>query len=208
MSAVINAEQARQITRGRTPLVPVEYETAVKALAACVTLDEGKYWSDKADALAAWAKIYQSNETLRKAKQLKLHAFRRMGQLAAELRPKTRRSLPGPQSLLRETGLSRMDACAADRIGRLPERRFEKILQKPKAPTSIVTEMYRRDPLWAEFSRTAMSLRSYCRGNTPASIASAVKALGEKEAGTARELVIELIEWLDGFESRLPKAKP
>jgi hypothetical protein len=207
VSAVISAEQARQITRGRVPLVPVEYETAVKALTECCTLDESKYWSDKADALAAWAKIFHSNETLRKAKQLKLHAFRRMGQLAAELRPKIRRDLPGPQSLLRESGLSRMDAMAADKIGKLSVRRFDKILEEPRAPTSIVTEMYRRDPLWAEFSRTAMTLRSYCRNNTPASIASAVKALGDREAVTARDLVTELAEWLDEFESRLPKVK-
>jgi hypothetical protein len=206
MSAVINAEDARRITRGRTPLVPVEYETAIKALAECMTFEDTKYWSDKADALAAWAKIYHSNETLRKAKQLKLHAYRRMGQLAGELRPKTARNLPGPVSLLLENGLSRMDATAADRIGKMTEKRFDRILENPKAPTSIVTEMYRRDPTWAEFARTAMSLRSFCRGNTPASVASIVRAL-DKEAYTARELVTELSEWLDEFESRLPKVK-
>lgn len=56
MNSVITAEQAKKITGGRTPLVPVEYEAAVKSLQACATLDEAKYWSDKSDALAAWAK--------------------------------------------------------------------------------------------------------------------------------------------------------
>lgn len=51
MKAVISSEQARQITGGRTPLVPVEFETAVKALKACTQIDEAKYWSDKASAL-------------------------------------------------------------------------------------------------------------------------------------------------------------
>lgn len=49
MQSVISAAEAKKITGGRTPLVPVEYETAITALQACVTLDETKYWSDKAD---------------------------------------------------------------------------------------------------------------------------------------------------------------
>lgn len=91
MQQVISAEQARKITGGRTPHVPVEYETAINALVACRSIDEAKYWSDKSDALAAWAKIYHSDKAAREAKALKLWAFRRMGQLAAELRPNYKR---------------------------------------------------------------------------------------------------------------------
>ena len=67
---VITKDQARKITKGRTPLVPVEYEVAIRALTECTTLDESKYWSDKSDALAAWAKIYHSDDAGRKAKLL------------------------------------------------------------------------------------------------------------------------------------------
>lgn len=84
MSTVITEQQARQITGGRKPLVPVEYEAACNALAQCVDLDEAKYWSDKADALAAWAKIYRDDRISAQAKRLKLKAYRRMGELAAE----------------------------------------------------------------------------------------------------------------------------
>ena len=119
MNAVLTREVARQITRGRTPLVPVEYETAVKSLQACIDLNDAKYWDDKADALAAWAKIYRSDETLRKAKMLKLHAFRRMGELAGELKPlkndKGGRQ-PGAIRALTDVGLSHNSAIAARRL--------------------------------------------------------------------------------------------
>src|ERR1700690_2101621 len=87
MKQVISAEEARKITGGRLPHMPVEYETALQALQECITLEDTKYWSDKADALAVWAKIFHSDDAARKAKQLKLKAFRRMGELARELRP-------------------------------------------------------------------------------------------------------------------------
>lgn len=87
MKTVLTRDQALKATRGRTPHLPLEYETAVKALTACMALDDAKYWSDKADAFAAWAKIFHSDDAARKARALKLHAYRRMGQLAQELRP-------------------------------------------------------------------------------------------------------------------------
>src|ERR1700722_7297053 len=71
----------------RTVPMPVEYVEACKALAACVTIDEAKRWADKAEALAAWAKIYRSDEASVQAARLKLHAYRRMGKLAEEIRP-------------------------------------------------------------------------------------------------------------------------
>ena len=88
MNSVISEEQARQITGGRKPLVPVEYERACTALAECQTIDEAKYWDNKADALAAWAKIYNNDQAGLEAKRLKLHAYRRMGEIAREIIPK------------------------------------------------------------------------------------------------------------------------
>lgn len=71
--------------RMKTIAMPVVYEDACKALVACTTLDEAKYYSDKSDALAAWAKIYKSDEAAMAAKRLKLHAYRRMSELAEEI---------------------------------------------------------------------------------------------------------------------------
>lgn len=70
-------------------ILPAEYRAACAAIAACSTINEGKYWSDKADALAAWGAIYKDDEVGRQARILKLYAFRRIGELARILRPQT-----------------------------------------------------------------------------------------------------------------------
>lgn len=211
MNAVLSREQARAVLNGRIPHVPVEYETAVKALTECCSLDESKYWSDKADALAAWAKIYRSDETVRKAKMLKLHAYRRMGELAAELRPKHnprkgegagKGHLPGPRSLLREHGLSIAEADSARVLSELSERRFKKLLQNPVAPTTA-RHVIRDTTTWHQVQAAAMTLRSRCRQFTPAQAASTMSSV---EAENALGLVREITEWLDEFEPRLKKA--
>lgn len=210
MQPLITAKQARQITGGRIPLVPVQYETAVKALGECLVLDDALTWSDKADALAAWAKIYRSDEVSRKAKMLKLHAYRRMGQLAAEINPRKstagtggRGSVPGsgPRSLLLSHGLSVAQADAARILSTLPQRRFDTLLKNPVSPTTA-RHTLRDTTVWHEFQATAMTLRSRCRNHTPAQVAG-VMSVGE--SASARELVREIVEWLDEFEARLPK---
>lgn len=214
MQTVITTQQARLITKGRTPLVPVEYETAVKALVACTQIDEAKYWDAKADALAAWAKIYRSNETIMKAKQLKLHAYRRMGQLAAELRPDTgpKRGnsgagrLPGAPQLLQDHGMKRSEASACRRLALLPERKFNQILKNPAAPTTIAHKLWASDPEWKDFTHRAMTFRTFCRSHKPSDIAE----LCRRKDGyylTAHELATEISEWVEELLDRLPKGK-
>jgi hypothetical protein len=207
LTPVITKEIARKITRGRDPLVPIEYEVAMRALTECTTLDESKYWSDKADALAAWAKIYHSDEAQRKAKLLKLHAYRRMGQLAGELRPtnslggRTGGS-PGPISLLLEAGLKKQHAAAARKLSSLTERQFAGLLKHPVAPTTAAYNLLSTEPAWRDLAKFAMTLRAFCRSNTPAQV---VRAMDPKRKATALELARDLIEWFDEFEQRLEK---
>lgn len=208
MATVLSIDQARSITGGRTPLVPIEYETAVTALQTCLTLDETKYWSDKADALAAWARIYRNDDAGRKAKMLKLHAYRRMGSLAEELNPRRstkeiggRGSAPGsgPRSALIANGLTIAQADAARILSKLPERRFNQLLRNPVAPTTARHQV-RDITIWHQLQASAMSLRSRCRANTPAQV---VAAMTEVEKTNAKELIAELTEWLDEFDQRL-----
>jgi hypothetical protein len=153
MNTVITTEQAKQITGGRTPLVPIEYEQAVRALAECTRLDEAKYWDDKSDALAAWAKIYRDKTVEREARALKLHAYRRMGQLAIELRPKKtggtrsgngtlagRIGLPadGPVKCLTELGLSKASGRAATTLARAPKDEVQRLADLPRPPSPVM----------------------------------------------------------------------
>lgn len=218
MSAVLTSDQARQVTRGRTPLVPIEYETAVNALQACITMDDAKYWSDKADALAAWARIYRSDDAGRKARQLKLHAFRRMGILAQELRPRgvhkpggtgTR---PGPVSLMVESGLSLHQAAAASAIAKISKRAFLKAVdsEHPPAPSSMlpkfagdVSDSWKK-LAGAHGGNTFIGFRAFCRANEAKPIA---KGLAADEVAKVRGVLTEINEWLDEFEQYLPKEK-
>lgn len=209
MNAVLTPQQAKQVTRGRTPLVPVEYETACKALEACCTLDESKYWSDKADALAAWAKIYQNGDALRKAKMLKLHAFRRMGELAGEMKPLTNGKggrQPGAVRALTDAGLSHNSAIAARRLATIPEKQFNKILEQPKSPATVLQDLWVRDEAYADFVRTAQTFRAALRRHTPAAVARGIKE-SDRFLATTRELIQEISEWMDDLEQRLPKVK-
>ena len=212
MQSVITEQQARKITGGRTPLVPVEYEAAVAALQACVTLDEAKYWNDKADALAAWSKIYRNDEVGRKAKLLKLHAYRRMGQLAGELRPQTygkseSRSgvslQPGPKSLLLEMGLKNNQAIEARLLAKMPETEFQKVVRTHAVPSPrAVYRSLSPDPSWVSMQEAFRNARTFASKNDPQ---KAVAGLSPGSVPKAREMAVELSEWLDAFEQALPK---
>lgn len=198
------------------PKLPVEYEQAVKALEACTHLDETKYWADKAEALAAWAKIYHSPDAQLKAKKLKLHAYRRMGEIAEQLRPsgqykmildsggyRRSRKAKGPASLLREHGLKKSEAAAAMTLSHLAGEKFAEALENPQAPTTVAYRPYKGSTAWRAFYAQAINLRAVCLRFDPAEVA---RELTERRASaTAKELVTTLTEWLDRFEQALPK---
>lgn len=122
-----------------TPL-PVRYEEACRALAECSTIMDAKYFADKAEALAAWAKIYKSDQAEVEARRLKLHAYRKMGLLAQELRPGSRGrrgligTVGGPQALLKESGLKAHQGQNALRLARVSNEKFEAISSLPRPP--------------------------------------------------------------------------
>ena len=200
MQSVITVEQARKITKGRTPHVPVEYETACKALEACCTLEEGKYWSDKADALAAWAKIYHDSKIERQAKILKLRAYARMGELAKELYPKpiVRRGGGGwgASTELRErAGMSQYDAQVALGMARLPPEKREELESLPEIPSPRTAL---RAAVWSDQSAPEI-ISAICR------LASKCRSMGpgpvRKYAATTPnskllENAEEIYEWL------------
>jgi hypothetical protein len=209
MSALISKEQARQITGGRLPHIPVEYETAVNSLQACLTLDEAKYWSNAADAFTAWAKMYRSGDALRKAKMLKLHAFRRMGQLAEEINPRLVKqgvgvgkgsvAGSGPRSILKQHGFSAAEVDAARMLADVSERTFTRLLKNPMSPTTARARL-RDITIWHHTQAALMTLRSRCRVHTPA---QTIITMSVVERANARELVREVVEWLDEFDQRL-----
>lgn len=210
MQQVISEVDARRVTGGRKPLVPIEYERAISALVACQNIDDAKYFSDKADALAAWAKIHRDDQAGVEAKRLKLHSYRRIDQLARELRPVQRnesnrsRFGPGPRSLLREHGFKKATTNAIHVTGQLTQEEFDVVVNQPRppSPSRLAMSHMKSNPPWAELFQALSASRSHMRRHPAAEMA---KSLGEKSVQTARQIAIELTEWLDEFERHLPK---
>lgn len=208
-------------------ILPVEYTAACTAIARCRSIDETKHWSDKADALAAWAKIYRNAEAEREAKRLKLHAFRRMNDLANEIQPRTYLRGPGtkgkaqqdgPRALLRKHGLSETAAQQIRRIGGLPQTQFDALIASEKPPgvtkaaalgVGIIAPA-RSSAAWRELRDGRLTgsislsrfVNAFCRNRNPKQLA---EGLLPGEVRAARKLCTKAIEWLDEFEQHLPK---
>lgn len=197
MNAVLSVAQARQATNGREPLVPVEFEAACKALAACREIDEAKYWSDKASALAAWAKIYHSTKVDREARLLKLHAYRRIAELAADIRGK--RGKGRVRDILTEEGLSSTEARQIEGVGRASKEEFERAVSsvRPPAPWAFT-----RGPDVAEL-KPLRSMHTLVSHVEPHRIAVLID---RKDRETFVRMIGEIVDWCDDLEQRLSKA--
>jgi hypothetical protein len=195
-------------------MLPQEYEMAVVALKECTEFPEAKYWHDKAEALAAWAKVYHDEQIDHWARQLRLRASRRMGELSRELRPATIKRdgarangrNPGHIQLMIDQGLKRSEAVVASAIAKVPNYKFERALQKkvPPAPSSFLRRGYHdSSETWKmlrEGSRNPLVCSSFIQANPPVRTAH---ALSKDEARVARTLLKELREWINKFEEAL-----
>lgn len=208
-------------------ILPVEYTSACRSISLCRTIDEAKFWGDKADALAAWAKIYRNEEAAKEAKRLKLHAFRRMNDLANELQPriylkgpgtKGKAQQDGPRALLRQHGLSETTAQHVRRIGQIPQPRFDALIASEKPPGVTKASALgrgalakaRTSPAWRELIDGRMTgsislsrfVRAFCEHQSAKELAHGLLP-GEVKA--ARLLCTQAMEWLDEFERFLPR---
>lgn len=202
--------------RARQLEMPVLYREAVAALERCSTMDEGKYYADKADALAAWAKIYGSDEDSKAAARLKLRAYARMGVLALELRPGNRfyekfgvGTKKGANALLREHGLNSAQSSAALALAKMPNVKLEKASEKAMSPhaayRALGVQQSRCSDSWKKFAHGGSStgaFLSFCRNTHAKDLALGLEI---DEIKKARKIVVEVWEWLDAFEQALPR---
>jgi hypothetical protein len=186
-------EQVQQAT------LPIEYETAVKALTACVSIDEAKYWSDKASALAAWAKIYHSKSIDRKAKVLKLHAYRRMAELARDIQRTKSWGEKRIRTILERQGLSVTEARQIDGVGRASKEAFERALNMPHPPSPWAFTR-KRD------ANELIYLRSFHTLTKRISPHEFARLIDRKAAAALHEIILDMSEWLDELDQLLPKA--
>jgi len=187
----------------RAGVVPVRYQDACKAIAACITIEDTRQWANKADALAAWAKMYRDDTVSAEARRLKLHAYRRMAALADELCPNWRKGQRGgPQKVLREHGMTGSQAQTVHAVGEVPRRKFDQALKQPKppSPATLVHFDCAASPGWARMSRALSVVRAIGKHNNARQLA---RTLDPSATAHARVLAVEALEWLRTFEREL-----
>lgn len=187
---------------------PIQYEQACHAIVACIHIDEAQAWANKADALAAWAKMYGDDRVSTEARRLKLHAYRRMAQLAEELLPgwAESRGISSPRVsslvVLKDQGLTHGIASTVQRIGRVSESKFAKAVEseKPPTPGTLVHIESAASPEWARIKRAMSVLQTICNHHRPEPLA---KSLIPQDRDRAKICTANLLAWLRRFESTL-----
>lgn len=204
-------------------IVPLVFAEAIRAIAACRSIDEGKYWADKADALAAWAKVYKQDETAIEARRLKAHAFRRMSRLADDLAAsvrdphKTGRASPHVQ--LSKAGLSKSQITKIRQVGSVPEKRFNELVDGSNPPHigklafhGVGTKnKLASSEAWRKFAGgkyvqgNGHKFRQFCRAHSAYELG---RAISPNEVTVAKKFVQELRDWLDEFIESMPEQAP
>lgn len=135
----MNALTAAQINEAH---LPVTYENAKAALAECHRVDECKDWSDKAAALAAYAKQAEDDELEKVAMRIRGRAIRRVGELLKEIdsasgahRKSTGDHTFSRSEAAREVGLSKHQQVQATRVANVPEETFNELVEAEKPAT-------------------------------------------------------------------------
>lgn len=174
--------------------LPTTYEAAKAALAECERIDECQGWANKAEALAAYARM-ADDDTLRKlADRIQARAVRRVGELLQQFRPApgTRVDLeprvPGEprtiSELAMDANLSGRQRKTALRIANIPAEEFEAAIESDAPPTvTRLAEMGKQSRSapegFKEASRLIGTVRrfaEFCEANAPARVANGVMA--------------------------------
>jgi len=202
LPATINVADAR---------LPVSYEKAKQALTACNNIDECVSWSDKAAALAAYAKQARDEDLLRLATRIKDRAIRRAGELYKQIEPSkggrpsktevgTRPSFSRGQAAA-DAGMSPHQAKQAVRVASVPEAEFERQVESDRPPSvsalaeqgkrpapKPVLDLKGRDP--GEFNRSmhfVAEFEDYAKALAGFDLETILPALSAEEARRVRD---------------------
>jgi hypothetical protein len=200
--------------------LPESYESAKNALANCASIDECKTWADKAEALAAYARM-ADDDTLRKTcDRIQARAIRRMGELLKQIEPgqgardgkrEEGGHLPLRSEIARGAGMSEHQQKQAIRIANVPAEVFDRQVESDNPPTvtKLAEQGTNKRPTPASTQTrpegfaaatnligTVEMFAQFCRSQNPEIIAAAVMP---HEVTDVREHVATIDGWLDRF---------
>lgn len=205
--------------------LPRTYEAAREALAECQNIDECKEWSDKAAALASYAKQAEDETLLKMAARIKARATRRAGELLTQIEASgTRTDLTSsgqPSQVItrtdaaREAGMSPHQQKQAVRIAAIPEPEFERQVESQKPPTLSqlaaqgvkprpVLDLKGRDP--RDFNRALHFIavfEDYAKEIAKLDVESGIAALIEPERAKLRAAINRIDAMHDRIITRI-----
>lgn len=191
--------------------LPATYASAKQALAECVSLDECKDWSDKAAALASYAKQAADDEMMKMATRIRDRAIRRSGELLKQIEPKpganqnigagTDTKVLTRTDAAEQAGMSKRQAVTAIRVANVPSADFERQVESETPPTVTalaeqgkksapkpVIDLEGRDP--GEFNRALLfvgEIESYAKAAAGFDLDALLPTLTAEEANEVRQ---------------------
>jgi len=196
--------------------LPRTYEQAKQALTACNNIDECKDWSDKAEALASYAKQADDETLFKMARRIQARAVQRCGELLKQIDARGEHMKSGGAPISRReaadnAGLSKDQQVTAVRVANLPKEEFEAAIEAEK-PASVtkLAEMGKQTrepppapPGFYEATHTMGAIRRLaerCEAHQAAFVAGGV---GPDEAREMRSVIPAITTWLTAFLSNL-----
>lgn len=179
--------------------LPGTYEQAKTALATCERLDECKDWSDKAAALASYARQAEDLELERMAARIRARAMRRAGELLKQVdgrggdRSKSNGAdnfaRPSQRSVAEQAGMSPRQATTAVRVANIPAADFDRQVESANPPTLTALAEQGKQP------RAAPDPDTWLKGRDPAAFNKAMHfvALVEEYAADLGKADLEFV---------------
>jgi hypothetical protein len=195
--------------------LPTTYEQARSALLHCTSIDECQEWANKAEALAAYARMAQ-DDTLRKlTDRIQARAVRRAGELLKLFDGRGRPSennngtvVISQATAAAKAGMSKRQKETAVRVANVPDKVFEAAVESEVPPSvTKLAEMGRQArPLPEGYVPTSHLLGTvkrfadFCRDHSPEAVAGDVKSY---EVPSIRQHVVTIEMWLGRFVVKL-----
>lgn len=146
---MIKEHEAKQKSQHKLDInsaaLPAAYERAKMAISECVNIDECKDWSDKAQALASYARQAGDDELEQMSKRIRARAMRRCGELLKMFDGRNGQNLPNTKKdgydhfnkseIGNGAGLSERQIKTASRLSNIPENEFNEQIESEQVPT-------------------------------------------------------------------------
>lgn len=210
-----------------TARLPAAYEQAKAALIRCNNIDECVEWSDKAMALASYAKQADDETLERTATRIRARAVRRCGELLKQADGRgahwsenrndatdsSSRLSISQRALANQAGMSERQQVTAVRVANVPEEMFERAVEgEEKVTVTKLANMGKqtrqpatdhlqgRDPhQFSAATHTMGAMRRFAEKCAEHDAAFIAAGVLPSEIAEARRLVASIDAWLDRF---------